>query len=211
MDLKKHLDRADEALHRGQADFAAELCDQVLDFAPGEARASELLTRALMKLGEGKKALLGRIGAAPAGLAAAISRLARNAEGEARARRRAFIKDPRNLERGFAWADSLERAGYAGAALGAFAALAERHGEAAKRAGGLAAAQGEVDRALSFYQLALAANPRDTEAMRARKNLAAEQALRTKKYEEADSGLDLAVDPAAFLRAARGEKEPGKS
>ncbi|RMH01089.1 MAG: hypothetical protein D6702_12290 [Planctomycetota bacterium] len=208
MDLKKHLDRAEDALKRGQADFAAELCDQVLDFAPGEARAAELLARALMALGEGRKGLFGRLGAGPAGLAAGLSKLARNAEGEARSRRRAFIKDPGDLEKGFAWADALERAGYAGAALGAFGALAERHGEAAKRAGGLAAAQGEVEAALEFYRLALEANPRDTEAMRARKNLAAEQALRTKKYEEAESGFDLAVDPDAFLRAARGEKEP---
>ncbi|MBC8328455.1 MAG: hypothetical protein ISR76_06685 [Planctomycetes bacterium] len=208
MDLNKHLDRAEDALNRGQSDFAAELCDQVLDFAPGEARAAELLTRALIKLGEGKKSLFGRLGAGPAGLAAGISKLTRNAEGEARSRRRAFIKNPQSLEKGFVWADSLERAGYAGAALGAFGALAERHGEAAKRAGGLAAAQGEVDAALDYYQKALDANPRDTEAMRARKNLAAEQALRTKRYEEADSGFDLAVDPAAFLRAARGEKEP---
>ncbi len=208
MDLNKHLDRAEDALNRGQADFAAELCDQVLDFAPGEARAAELLTKALIKLGEGKKGLFGKLGAGPAGLAAGISKLARNAEGEARSRRRAFIKNPQNLEKGFDWADSLERAGYAGAALGAFGALAERHGEAAKRAGGLAAAQGEVDAALDYYQKALDANPRDTEAMRARKNLAAEQALRTKRYEEADSGFDLAVDPESFMRAARGEEEP---
>jgi tetratricopeptide (TPR) repeat protein len=208
MDLKKHLDRAEEALRRGQADFAAELCDQVLDFAPGEARAAALLTEALIQLGEGKKSLFGKLGAGPAGMAAGLSKLTRNAEGEARARRRAFIKNPSSLDKGFAWADALERAGYAGAALGAFGALAERHGEAAKRAGGLAAAQGEVDAALAFYQKALDANPRDTEAMRARKNLAAEQALQTKKYEEAESGFDLAVDPQAFLRAARGEEDP---
>ena len=34
MNLKKHLDRAEQALEKGQPDFAAELCDQVLDFAP---------------------------------------------------------------------------------------------------------------------------------------------------------------------------------
>jgi hypothetical protein len=48
-------------------------------------------------------------------------------------------------------------------------------------------------------------NPRDTEAMRARKNLAAEQALRTKKYDD-DSASGL--DSEAFLRAARGEADP---
>ena len=48
MDLKKHLDRAEQALQRGQADFAIELCDQVMDFAPGDAGAAGLLARALL-------------------------------------------------------------------------------------------------------------------------------------------------------------------
>ena len=206
MDLKKHLDRAEDALKRGQADFAAELCDQVLDFAPGEERAAGLLARALLGLGA-KKSLLGKLGAGPAGLAAGLSKVTRNPDAEARSRRRAFLKNPGDLRKGCQWADALERAGYAGAALGAFGALAEADGEAAKRAGALAAAQGEVERALRYYQLALDANPRDTEAVRARKNLAAEQALRTKRYEEAESGFDLAVDPQAFLKAARGEAD----
>lgn len=201
MNLKKHLDRAEQALERGQPDFAAELCDQVLDFAPGERRAAELLVQALHQIG-GKSGLLRKLGSGPAGLAARFSRLTRNADAEARQMRRAFIKDPGNLGAGMKWGDALERAGYLGAALGVFGGLAAQHGEAAKRAGGLAAAQGEVDAALDYYQKALDRNPRDTEAMRARKNLAAEQALRQNKYDDAGaSGLDS----EAFLRAARGE------
>ncbi len=207
MDLKKHLDRAEQALNRGQADFAVELCDQVMDFAPGEERAANLLAKACLQQGAGKKSLLSKLGAGPAGLAAGLSKLTKNADGEASARRRGFIKNPSNTEKGYVWGDALERAGYAGAALGVFSALSESHGGAAKRAGGLAAAQGDVDDALEFYQRALDANPRDTEAMRARKNLAAEQALRVNRYEEVDSALDLAVDPEAILRAARGEEE----
>lgn len=207
MDLKKHLDRAEQALNRGQADFAVELCDQVMDFAQGEARAAALLAKACLHLGQGKNTFLAKIGAGPAVLAAGISKLTRNPDGEASARRRGFIKNSGDLEKGYLWADALERAGYAGAALGVFGALSENHGESAKRAGGLAAAQGEVDAALEYYQRALDSNPRDTEAMRARKNLAAEQALRTKRYAEVDSAFDLAVDPEAVLRAARGEEE----
>lgn len=202
MNLKKHLDRAAQALERDQADFAAELCDQVMDFAPGERRAAELLTAAIVALGEGKSNLLNKLGSGPSGLAAKFSKLTRNPDAEARSLRRAFMKDPGNSAKGLAWADALERAGYAGAALGVFGSLAEVSGDAAKRAGGLAAAQGEVDDALDFYQKALDVNPRDTEAMRARKNLAAEQALRTKNYED-DSAAGL--DSEAFLRAARGE------
>lgn len=207
MDLKKHLDRAEQALARGQADFAIELCDQVLDFAPGDALAAGLLGRALLSL-ERKSGLLGKLGAGPANLGAKFSRMTRNPDAEARQLRRAFIKNPGSLAVGLAWADALERAGYAGAALEAFGALAAGDGTAAKRASALAAAQGEIDRALEYLERALEANPRDTEAVRLRKNLAAEQALQTKRYDQANSSADIAYDPDAFLRAARGQDAP---
>lgn len=206
MDLKRHLDRAEDALHRGQTDFAVELCDQVLDFAPGDARAAGLLTRALLQ-SRAKGGILGKLGAGPAGLAARLNRMTRNPDAEARARRRAFIKNPVDAQKGYLWGDALEKAGYAGGALGVFGALAELDGESAKRAGALATAQGDVTQALEYYQRALDANPRDTEALRARKNLAAEEALRTKRYDEAESGFDLAVDQEEFMRAARGQSE----
>jgi tetratricopeptide (TPR) repeat protein len=207
MNLKKHLDRAAQALERGQADFAVELCDQVMDFAPGERRAAELLTEAAIADGGGRSSMLKKLGSSPMGLAAKFNKLTRNPDAEARSLRRAFIRNPANHAGGIAWGDALERAGYAGAALGVFGGLAKFSADAAKRAGSLAAAQGEVDAALDFYQKALDSNPRDTEAMRARKNLAAEQALRGKSYEESSSSLDS----EAFLRAARGEENPGES
>jgi len=204
MDLKKHLDRAEQALQRGQADFAIELCDQVMDFAPGDAGAAGLLTRALLN-DDSAGGFFGKLGAGTSGLAAKLSRLTKNPDAEARKLRSAFIKNPRKLALGYQWADALERAGYAGAALEAFGELAGQDGESAKRASALAAAQGEIDRALEYLQAALDRNPRDTEAVRARKNLAAEQALLTKKYDQAGSAQDVAYDPDAFLRAARGE------
>ncbi|MCX8229038.1 MAG: hypothetical protein OTJ44_03715 [Planctomycetota bacterium] len=207
MDLKKHLTRAEQALQRGQADFAIELCDQVMDFAPGDAGAAGLLARALLEEGA-KPTLLGKLSAGSSGLAARFSRATKNPDAEARKMRSAFINNSRKLELGYQWADALERAGYAGAALEAFGALAAQDGESAKRASALAAAQGEIDRALVYLQEALDRNPRDTEAIRARKNLAAEQALQTKRYDQAGSAQDIAYDPEAFLRAARGEEKP---
>jgi tetratricopeptide (TPR) repeat protein len=207
MDLKKHLDRAEQALARGQADFAIELCDQVLDFAPGDAGAAGLLARSLVSL-ESKNGLLGRLGAGPAGMAARLSRMTKNPDAEARQLRRSFIKNPGNLATGMAWADALERAGYAGAALEAFGALALADCDSAKRASALASAQGEIDRALEYLEIALTNNPRDTEAVRMRKNLAAEHALATKRYGEAESAADVAYDPEAFMRASRGDGAP---
>lgn len=203
MNLQKHLERAEAALQTGKADFAAELCDQVLDFAPGDQKASELLARSILALSE-KSTFLTRLGASGGALAAKFNRLTRNPDAEARQLRRAFLKDPGDLKKGLQWGDALERAGYAGAALGAFGGLSGRSGEAAKRAGALAAAQGNVEEALGYYEKALAVNPRDTEAMRARKNLAAEQALRGPRTGKAPAS---SLDTEAFLRAARGEPD----
>ena len=82
MDLKKHLDRAEEALERGQTDFAVELCDQVLDFAPGEARAAGLLAAAAIALEPG--GFLTKMGSGPSSLVAKFNKLVRNPDGEAR-------------------------------------------------------------------------------------------------------------------------------
>ncbi|MFT7516919.1 MAG: tetratricopeptide (TPR) repeat protein [Myxococcota bacterium] len=202
MNLKKHLDRAEQALDKGQPDFAAELCDQVLDFAPGEQRAANLLAKAVLACAGEKSKLLGKIGSGPASFAAQFQKLIRNPDGEARSMRRAFMRDPHSVKKGISWADALERAGYASAALGAYSALAKLSGAAARAAGDLSAAHGEIEEALGHYQVALDINPRDTAAMRARKNLAAEQALQNKQYgDESASGLDT----DAFRRAALGE------
>ncbi|MDP6963318.1 MAG: hypothetical protein QGF46_04050 [Planctomycetota bacterium] len=202
MNLKKHLDRAEQALDKGQPDFAAELCDQVLDFAPGEHRAANLLAKAVLACAGEKSKILGKIGSGPASLAAKFQKILRNPDGEASSMRRSFMRDPNSVDKGIAWADALERAGYAGAALGAYSALASQSGAAARAAGDLAAAQGDIAEALDHYQTALDLNPRDTAAMRARKNLAAEQALQNKQYsDEGASGLDT----DAFRRAALGE------
>lgn len=203
MDLKKYLTRAETALKRGQADLAIDFCDEVMDFAPGDAGAAGLLARAILANSKAG-GFFGKLGASTAGLTA---KLRRDPDAQARQLRAAFIKDPSKLSFGYRWAEALENAGYAGAALEVFGELSSQDGDSAKRASALAAAQGEIDRALEYLQVALDRNPRDTEAIRARKNLAAEQALLNKKYDEANSAQDVAYDPDAFLRAARGEDD----
>ena len=179
MNLKKHLDRAEQALEKGQPDFAAELCDQVLDFAPGDQRAANLLSQAVLDSAGEKSKFLGKISSGPASIAAKFQKLIRNPDGEARSMRRSFMRDAHSIDKGISWADALERAGYAGAALGVYSALASHSGPAARAAGDLSAAQGNIQDALDHYQKALDINPRDTAAMRSRKNLAAEQALQS--------------------------------
>ena len=144
MNLKKHLDRAEQALEKGQPDFAAELCDQVLDFAPGDQRAANLLSQAVLESVGEKSKFLGKISSGPASIAAKFQKLIRNPDGEARSMRRSFMRDAHSIDKGISWADALERAGYAGAALGVYSALASHSGPAARAAGDLAAAQGNI-------------------------------------------------------------------
>lgn len=211
MDLGRHLDKAEEMLRRGNAEYAAELCDEVLELKPNEPRAATLMVEACCS--RGSKGGLAKLSAASSALAARFGKLIRSTDGQVRARRRAFMKDPFGAETGLAWGGALEQAGYAASARAVFTALARAEppsGCAAKRAGALAAANGEIEDALDLFRLALEANPRDTEALRMRKNLAAEHALQTKRYEEVESSRDLAVDADEFLKASRGLDTPAE-
>ena len=152
-----------------------------------------MLTQAALEIAKaGAGGVFSKLGAASSGLAAGLGKLTRRPEAEASARRRGFLKNPADFQRGYLWADALERSGENAAALEAFAALAAVDGESAKRAGALATSCGQIDRALEMYEAALARDPRDTEAIRARKNLAAEQALRKQDTsDDAFGGLGL--------------------
>ena len=108
MNLKKHLDRAEQALEKGQPDFAAELCDQVLDFAPGDERAANLLSQAVLDTAGDKSKFLGKVSSLPASVAAKFQKLIRNPDGEARSMRRAFMRDAHSIDKGMSWADALE-------------------------------------------------------------------------------------------------------
>ncbi len=59
----------------------------------------------------------------------------------ARSMRRAFMRDAHSIDKGMSCADALERAVYAGAALGVYSALASHSGPAARTAGDLSAAK----------------------------------------------------------------------
>jgi tetratricopeptide (TPR) repeat protein len=91
----------------------------------------------------------------------------------------------------------LAKAGCRRSALAVYAAYAEQQPrclDACRAAGKLFQEQGKFQEALAMYEAALKVDPRDQEALKARKDLAAEGALRSTGIDKAQSSRDLIKD-----------------
>jgi tetratricopeptide (TPR) repeat protein len=115
----------------------------------------------------------------------------------ARAFERYLVHDPLAEATNLKLGNALLRAGLRRSALAVFAAYAEHQPrclDACRAAGQLSYEQGKVQEALAFYEQALKVDPRDQESLKARKNLAAEGALRSTGIEKAQSSRELIKD-----------------
>lgn len=199
MDLGKHLENAAEAVKRRNFALAVKIYSQVLQIQPdyGEARMGlrkALFTKAAQKptskltavVGGGVHRLVG-------GLCGLLGRHAASA----RACERYLALDPLNESANLQLGHALRRAGHKKSALAVFQAFAEaqpRCLDACRSAGGLFYEQGQVQQALAMYEQALKIDPRDQESLKARKDLAAEGALRSTGIEKAQSARELVKD-----------------
>jgi len=196
MDLSKHLENAADATKRRNYPLAIKIYGQVLQIQPdyGEARAG--LRRALFD--KQKQKPTSKLNAVLVGglhlISAELCRLCGRHAAAARAYERYLVHDPMaegpNLKLGTA----LQRAGLDRSALAVFEAFAvaqPRCLPASRSAGALFYAQGKVVPALAMFEQALKIDPRDQESLKARKNLAAEGALRSTGIENAQSSRDL--------------------
>ncbi len=211
MDFSKHLQKADQALERRNYDYAIELYRQLIDLDPdlGEARGG--LRRALRARHETQGG--GRLrrlvaGALPLARARALRRVGK-LEASARALEDYLVANPldagANLELGVA----LEESGHLRSARAVYefvAEIAPRNPEGLKRAGAMMRQAGDVGRSLSYYERALAIDPRDRDALRARKDLSAEAALARAGGEGVRHSRDLAVDAAGQARLERARR-----
>ncbi|MEZ5964798.1 MAG: tetratricopeptide repeat protein [Planctomycetota bacterium] len=208
MDLSKHLEKADEAVKKRNYAMAADIYSKLLAMQPdnGEARAG--LRRALFKKAEAKRPskVVAMVGGGVHLLSGAVSRLFGKHAAAAKAYERYLALDPRNEVVNVKLGDSLERAGYKRSALAVYHAVAEvdQHAlEAAKRAGALLQGEGRFEDALQMYEQVLRIDPRDQDALKARKNLAAEGALRKTGLEQAKHTRDLLKDSEAQRQIER--------
>jgi tetratricopeptide (TPR) repeat protein len=199
MDLSKHLENASEAVKRRNFPLAVKIYGQVLQIQPdyGDARAG--LRRALFAKAAQRapSKLVAMLFGGVHLLTGSVCSLVGRHAAAARAFERYLALDPlaegANLKLGAA----LRKAGLQKSALAVFQSYAEaqpRCLEACRAAGALSYAQGKVAQALAMYEQALKVDPRDQESLKARKDLAAEGALRSSGIEKAQSSRELIKD-----------------
>jgi len=199
MDVSKHLEKANEALRKKNFDYAISLYHQVLQLKPDHGEARRELRQALVRRAEYKQiprliALLQglhqRAGILLGTVLKQPSQVILAAEGYLR-------NDPRNRNVNHALASALERAGHRNSAVAVWEFLGEdeRIGDhALKQAGALYYSMAQLERALGCYETVLKRSPRDSEAEKMRKNLAAEGVLSSGSYDPSRSSRELIRD-----------------
>ena len=199
MDFSKHIKKAEEAYRPRNYDFAIELYRQLIDLDPdlGEARGG--LRQALRKRFESKKG--GRLlravsGALPLSRAKAMRKLGKH-DACAKALEDYLKGSPLDVEANLLLGMSLEDGEHFRSARAVYefvAEIAPKNPEGLKRAGAMMYRTGDHEKALEYYERALEADPRDQEALKARKNLAAETALSRRDVGGARHSRDLIKD-----------------
>ena len=211
MDLSKHLEKAAEAVKRRNYGFAVNLYGQLLALQPDNGDARTGLRQALFKKAQAKPGgkavamLLGGVHLVSAEVARTLGRHG----AAAKAYERYLVHDPLNEAVNLKLGRALQRAGHRHSALAVFRAYAEAEPkclEAARSAGALLYEIGELQPALAMYEQALRIDPRDQESLKARKNLAAEGALRSTGIATAQSSHELIKDKEAQRKLERSSR-----
>jgi tetratricopeptide (TPR) repeat protein len=207
VDFSKQLAKAEEAFRRRNYDFAADLYRQLVDIEPdlGPARAG--LRQANKKRAERKKrGLFGKAGGAAAlGKARTLAKL-KKYDAASKALEDFLVGAPLDEEANLFLGQMLEAAGHSRSALAVFSFLADvapRNVAGLKHAGSVAAVLGDVPGAIAFYERALAVDPRDQEAIKARQNLAAEAAISQASLDEVGHSRDAMRDADQAARLER--------
>ena len=211
LDYSKHIQKAEEAHRRKNWDFSVQLFQQLLDLDPnlGEARAG--LRRVLRDRhkAKGGKGLFGKLrGAGPLAAAKGFSKAGRH-EAAAKACEGYLATNPLDEEANMLLGVSLESAGHTASALAVYEFLAEiapNNPHGLKRAGAMMAVEGQPMKALEYYERALEADPRDRDALKARKDLSAEAALHQGRYDQVGHSREQIKDKGEALHLERKQR-----
>lgn len=183
MDFSKQIQKADEAAKKRNYDFAVELYQQLLDIDPDQGEARAGLRQALKKRAEQKKGgggFLRALSGAPQLAAAKALHKAKRYDACAKTLEGYLSGAPLDEEANLLLGITLEEGGRFKSARAVYEFIAEiapRNCEGLKRAGAMTSRQGDHLKALEYYERALHIDPRDQEAIKARKDLAAECAI----------------------------------
>lgn len=217
MDIDRHIAKAEEALQRKNPDYAIGLCRQILGIDLSNAKARACLRKAsLIKKKSKGPAFVRNTLNLPSLVQLQMMRKLKKYEAVLKACDRVLVQDPYNAKVGILAGESALALGFDDAAIEIFEGLGSEAGgdpQALKALGSLYRQKGEIAKALDCYEAVLKLDPKDNEAQRARKNLAAEEALKTKGFETATSSRQLLKnkeETQALERQARIARTPAE-
>ncbi|MDF1839370.1 MAG: tetratricopeptide repeat protein, partial [Planctomycetota bacterium] len=209
MDFQKHIQKAEEALRRRNYDFAIELYRQLIELDPNLGDARGGLRRALLDkqvAGKKKSGMFGKLkGAGPLAAAKGFMK-ASKFDAAAKALETYLGANPDSEEGTMLLGQSLEAAGHNDSALAVYEFLAElapARGDGWRQAGILRLRNGDTAEAMRCLEKALEADPRDREAQKARKDLAAEVALEGGGLDNVGHSREKMVDAGAYQAQER--------
>ncbi len=204
MNINKLLEKGEDALKKRNYDYAISIFLEAVSFAPDDRKARSGLRSAEMKKyekgypGAGLlffTAMGKRFGMFLAGLGRKG-----NPEGFMMACERYLTKDPKSKKVNMLLGDAAAQAGHLNAAIFAYETAAEHDPNdvtALKKLGNLLWRNGEIQRAHETFDRAVKLAPQDQDAIKARKNVAAEASLKETGFETAKSSRDLVKDKDA--------------
>jgi tetratricopeptide (TPR) repeat protein len=207
MNVTKLIEKGEDALKKRNFDYAISIFLEAVSFAPNERRAREGLRKAELKKYE--HAYPSPVMAAIFGLGARFGMLfsslskKTSPEGFMMACERYLTKDPKNYRVNMALGDAAALGGHRDAAIFAYETAAEHNPDdvaALKKLAHLLWKTGHIKKAHEVYDRVVALAPKDQEAIKARKNVAAEASLKETGFETAASSRDLVKDKEAAGR-----------
>ena len=211
VDYSKHIQKAEEAARRKNYDFAVELYQQLLEIEPDQGEARAGLRRALKLRADQKKGgkLLAKIGGAGPLAAAMTLAKARRWGAAIKGLERYLAGNPLDVDANLLLGECCENAEHYHSACAVYEFIAEiapKNSEGLRRAGAMMYRTGDHVRALEFYELALEIDPRDQDAIKARKNLAAETALTQGRYDSVGHSREQIKDKEEASSLERGQR-----
>lgn len=213
MNINKLIEKADQAFKKRNYDYAITVLMEAISFAPNNRKARELLRKSSLKKHEQNypNSMMVAIFGIPKKIGMFFAGLGKKSNPEAymMACERFLTLDPKNRKVNIALGDSAAHANHIDAAIVAFETAAEYNPEdvvALKRLGDLYWRNGEIQRAHETFTRAVELDPKDQDAVKARKNVAAEASLKQTGFETAGSSRDLVKDKEGATELERGQR-----
>ncbi len=211
VDVTKYLERAEAEVKRKNYDGAIALFSEILRLDPDAGEARRGIRRASLKKYEKSypSGLVRGVKNIGPGLGSLFAGLFRSKSGVANFCEAALRNDPRNLKYNLRLGHALLGLGHRKSAEAAFQVVTEidpQDVESLKILGQLYYDSKQHEEALKCYERVLKINPRDQEASKMRKNLAAEGAIQAGGFQGAKSARDLAKSQSDLATDERDQR-----